>query len=292
MRYNLANHNEVAHFWANKVQEEGAGANMFFERGIIYSYDRHFAIAKHYDNNLILFTTRGYSVTTSGHMSQVRSAIPYGTNIIYCHNVENPKDEDNLKNAISDIEDNLKKAIKARQRKQEYLNNAEATYNQLHQLIKIFNIKGWKVPVYDFFNPETVTAMITERNKKADAKRKRQEAKQRKQDKLDMIELLDDIKDWKEDKTMSCYHMKHKRLLHQLPDFCRINGNIVETTQSANAPLKEVKIALKLIKAGKPVKGMKLGHYTVISYDKEVLTIGCHKFQQSELDYLMKELSI
>lgn len=292
MRYNLANHNEVAHYWANKVQEEGAGANMFFERGTIYSYGRHFAIAKHYDNGLILFTNRGYSVSTSKHISYTRQAIPYGANIIYCYNPENPKDEENLTDAISVIEYNLTKAVKARQRKQEYLNNAEATYNQLHQLIKIFNIKGWKVPVYDFTAPEKITAAIAERNKKARAKIKRQEAKQRKQDKLDMVELLDTIKDWKEDKTMSCYYMKHKRLLHQLPDFCRIKGDIVETTQSAYAPLKEVKIMLQRIKAGKPIKGLQLGHYTVISYDKEALTIGCHKFAHSEIDYLMKELDI
>lgn len=292
MRHNLANHQEVAHYWANKVQEEGAWASMFFERGTIFSYGRHFPIAKHYDSGLILFTTRSYSVTTSGHMSQVRSSIPYGANIIYCHNPENPKDEENLTSAISDIEYNLKKAIKARQRKQEYLRDAEYTYNQLLELIKIFKIKGWKVPVYDFTEPENVTATISARWKKEEGKRKRQLTKQRKQDKLNMIELLDDIKDWKKDKTMSCYHMKHKRLLHQLPDFCRIKGDVVETTQSANAPLKEVKTALKLIKAGKPVKGMRLGHYTVLSYDKEVLTIGCHRFAQSEIDYLMKELDI
>ena len=292
MRKKLANNQEVAHYWANKVQSEGEAYSMFFYDETIYSYGKHFAIAKHYDNNLILFTNRGYSVSTSKHISYTRQAIPYGANILYCYNPENPKDEENLTDAISVIEYNLTKAIKARQRKQEYLNEAENTYNQLLELIRIFKIKGWKVPVYDFTAPETITAVIAERNKKARAKIKRQEAKQAKQDKLDMVELLDTIKDWKTDKAMSSYHMKHRRLLSQLPDFCRIKGDIVETTQSANAPLKEVKIALKMIKAGKPVKGMQLGHYTVISYDKEFLTIGCHKFPQSEIDYLMKELGI
>lgn len=292
MRLNLSNHQEVAHYWANEVQEEGQAGNMFFRNRTIYSYGHHFPIAKHYDNGLILFTTRDYSVTTSGHKSIARSAVPYQA-ILYCYNPENPKDEQNLTSAISDIEYNLKKAIKARSRKTWYLSEAEATYNQLQLLIKTFKIKGWKVPFYNFTQPGAITALIAERNKKAEAKRKRQAAKQRKQDKIDRVEFLEDVKKWRTSEIQSAYRVRHSRFINEA-DFCRINweDDLVESMRSANIPLKEAILALKRIKTGKPIKGFKLGHYTVISYDGAALKIGCHNFPQAEIDYLMKELNI
>lgn len=82
MRKYLKDKHEVAHFWANKVQDEGrCGGNVFFDDGVIYSYGRHFPIAKHLPDGSIAFTTRDYSPSTSNHKSIVRSAIPHGTKI-------------------------------------------------------------------------------------------------------------------------------------------------------------------------------------------------------------------
>lgn len=173
MRYRLANHDEVCHFWANEVQSEGAACNMFFENKTLYSYGRHFAIAKHYPNNLILFTDRVYSVSTSKHISKARYAIPMGRNVIYCYNPESPNDKGNLTSAISEIEWNLKKAIKARTRKQDYMHAAEYAYNQVVQLKTIFKIKGWKIPAYNFTIPENVMEIIREKEKKAEAKKEK-----------------------------------------------------------------------------------------------------------------------
>ncbi|MCK5605079.1 hypothetical protein KAR91_24530, partial [Candidatus Pacearchaeota archaeon] len=151
--------------------------------------------------------------------------------------------------------------------------------------------KGWKVPKYDFSNPETVTATVAARVKKEDAKRKRQAAKQRKQDNIERVDFLEDVKKWRTGEIRSAYTVRHSRFINEA-DFCRINEDRVESMRSASIPLKEAKTALKRIKAGKPIKGLQLGHYTVISYDGAALKIGCHIFAQSELDYLMKELNI
>lgn len=56
--------------------------------------------------------------------------------------------------------------------------------------------------------------------------------------------------------------------------------------------MNEVKAALKRIKQGKSIKGLKLGHYTVTSYDGEILNVGCHHFRQTEVDWLMEALNI
>src|ERR1700719_5432309 len=71
---------KVAPLWAHQTQTEAHNAkrSVFFRCGVIYSYGEHFPIAKHVQNkaneSAVLFTTRDYSVTTSGHKSMVYSA--------------------------------------------------------------------------------------------------------------------------------------------------------------------------------------------------------------------------
>ena len=74
MRTSLKNHAEVAHFWANQVQEEGRAGNMFFEGDVIYSYGKHFPIATFTTTpsgqKVILFNAASYSISTSQHQSR------------------------------------------------------------------------------------------------------------------------------------------------------------------------------------------------------------------------------
>lgn len=80
----------VAHNWANQLQTEARTANssMYFDNDSIYSYRRHFCIAKHVANTngdkAVLMTTRGYSVTTSKQISWVRNAVNHHK-IIFCN---------------------------------------------------------------------------------------------------------------------------------------------------------------------------------------------------------------
>ncbi|MCR8557361.1 hypothetical protein KXD93_06895 [Mucilaginibacter sp. BJC16-A38] len=68
----------VAHNWANRIGESAKASNLFFEDENIYSYGRHFLIAKHVVNTrgerAVLFTQRTYSRSTSAHVTIVRNA--------------------------------------------------------------------------------------------------------------------------------------------------------------------------------------------------------------------------
>lgn len=81
------NTNEVAHIWAAQKQYEGrnSGGNFYFEKEIIYSYGRHFPIARIVGND-VLFTLRRYSSSTDKHTYKTRSAISH-KNIIWCYYV-------------------------------------------------------------------------------------------------------------------------------------------------------------------------------------------------------------
>jgi hypothetical protein len=114
---------EVAHKWANQLQEDARNSgNFFFEGDTIYSYGRHFPIAKHIENaqgeKAILFTERTYSVTTSKHVQVVRSAVNH-KNIIYCYN-PHATHADNFKAWQNECESVASNLPKAKNRKSTY----------------------------------------------------------------------------------------------------------------------------------------------------------------------------
>ncbi|XHR94865.1 hypothetical protein ACFJIV_32280 [Mucilaginibacter sp. UC70_90] len=71
---------DIAHEWANRQDGSGigAGGNMLYGGGCVYSYGDHFIIAKHVQNQAgeraVLFTERTYSQTTAKHIAIVRNA--------------------------------------------------------------------------------------------------------------------------------------------------------------------------------------------------------------------------
>src|SRR6185437_15270327 len=86
----------VAHHWANSVGQEAKASNLFFEEECIYSYGRHFLIARHVCNeegeHAVLFTRRTYSKSTSAHITLVRQASRH-LDLIYVPDPELPNDE-------------------------------------------------------------------------------------------------------------------------------------------------------------------------------------------------------
>lgn len=66
---------QVAHLWANGVDKKYSRQNVFAENRTIFSYGRHFPMARFYGPSVVLFTRHGYSVSTSRHLSYVRRAL-------------------------------------------------------------------------------------------------------------------------------------------------------------------------------------------------------------------------
>ena len=80
MRHKGLVHQEVAHIWANPRCEDdhASGFNMFFKGDTIYSYGRHFPIARHVENeqgeSAVLFTTESYGISTGKHKTYTSRA--------------------------------------------------------------------------------------------------------------------------------------------------------------------------------------------------------------------------
>lgn len=75
MRNVLKSHDEVCHYWANRVQECGRAGNMFFQGDKIYSYGAHFCMARLLPNGTVVETTRSYGPTTNRHQRRVWNAV-------------------------------------------------------------------------------------------------------------------------------------------------------------------------------------------------------------------------
>ena len=152
MKYNSR---DLAGVWASQSEEDGQnGGNTFFFKGeSIYSYGYHFKIARLVPvDNLVLFTTNDYSATTRQHKGLVRRALEGRWRIVEVHDVEAETEEQhhsNYKECMSDIEELIGKAKRARTNTELYLQEAEQKVNVLLVYIESFNIKNTKAfPFY------------------------------------------------------------------------------------------------------------------------------------------------
>lgn len=108
------NNRELAHVWARNTQPTGRASNFFFDGDKIYSYGRHFCIARRLPSGVIAVTQRDYSNSTARHKAYVRQAISHCRKV-YCHNPDNSASSNRL-HAMGTIEDKLREAQAPRKR--------------------------------------------------------------------------------------------------------------------------------------------------------------------------------
>lgn len=78
----------VAHVWAQRSRAAGRSpsGNLFFEGDTLWSYGKHFAVARFLarGESKVLLTCRGYSISTSRHISYAHRAIPSHYTVLHC----------------------------------------------------------------------------------------------------------------------------------------------------------------------------------------------------------------
>src|SRR5262249_5233257 len=153
------------HLWYHSTQSSARNANrsLYFDGDTIFSYGSHFPIAKHVSsgpkmsgNRAVLFTTRKYSVTTSGHCSAVRSSIPASADVFEVPNVElgqsvvehRHQHAENLTYYVETIAANVVKSARARSSwaKQSAHGDAQALAAQCELYCAFFNLALPKIP--------------------------------------------------------------------------------------------------------------------------------------------------
>lgn len=297
--YHLWAHQTYAVHGNHENHARNSTGNCSFDGTRAYSYRA--VIANIFTNSkgerLYLVSPRTWSVTTSGHQSALRSAIPSDCTVVRVHELggnyrdtlsdaEHRANVQELWNRVAEYNGKAKRARKAwsKECNERY---AIETMQSLRAYVKFFKLKGkaFQVPADDVL-AEAETRLATfqkERDKELAAEAKAWAEAER----LRRIEAQESIDKWLAGESIRLPYLSGEA-------FLRINGDTVETSQGAEAPLDHVKrampIVLRAVKSGKEFwpgseSTIRLGHYTLrcITAEGDV-HVGCHRFTRAEVE--------
>lgn len=280
---------KVAHLWANQLQDTARNSgNFYFDTDTIYSYGRHFAIAKHVTNDkgekAVLFTTASYSNTTAKHIRVVSQAANH-LNKIYCQSPQGSH-ESNFKSFTSEIENiagNLPKAKKP----EKYLNQIDSVKTKINEYVAFF---GLDIPAT--LQAAMNIASADKYKQYADIKAAALKAESEARAKAQKVQHAKELTKWRSGKTDRLY-------THDGFDYLRFNKekNRIETSQYVQIPVEIGKsfypVILRKIKGGGCIEcNTKFMEWEVLEINKDFIRIGCHKIAFKELQKMAKQLGI
>ena len=145
------NNTKTCEVFAKQTQEKGKGSHLFFEDNIIYSYGYHFPIACIMKKeNIALFNSASYSVSTSKHKSYVLRALNYHKVLIVpCvvitdHNREEAHKE-NIEYLKEEIKANIQKLKRSRTYKIFHKENIKRLVNTFNDYIDDMAEEGFDI---------------------------------------------------------------------------------------------------------------------------------------------------
>lgn len=280
---------QVAHLWANKAQESARNNNgqFYFDGDTIYSYGAHFPIARHVTlrdgSAAVLFTTRGYSVTTSKHISFVRNALRGNTRLIRVRDVTQAPAH-SWADMRRDIARQLREIATIPARRHGQKRKAMAEYAQAidraNDLHSAFGVGEALIAPADMEAAiaETREAMAKEaaeneaRAKKLAASLKRKNARQ--------------FKEWIAGADVAFPSGYGDRV------YLRVQGEEVVTSKGAHVPLRDAWRVLDAARGCRnmgvewvPPASIAVGSFRLDRIDADGTThIGCHTLQYAEME--------
>lgn len=298
MRKFLDNNQQVAHYFANAVQDIGHGSNFYYEtdrdgQRVLFSYGRHFAIARRLDINTFAFTTRRYGMATSKHLAYARSAL-IGKTLVYC--------EDPLRGAASnkmaaqsEIDTELRNAETSRRIRQ--------TTRDSHKAAALF--KAEQFNKYLAALPESERADVTpfdvsgldEMRAALAADQAKKEAAAAKQKAERAAREADYVAAWRNDPTMQTVGMLNAPIALRLAYREQYKGaagyQTIETSRGAEIPGEHARALWPVVlsvKTGErtPEEAARLvrrlGVYTLNTIRRDgSIVVGCHDIAWAEL---------
>jgi hypothetical protein len=301
----VVSESEVAHLWANQLQDEARKSNnsFYFNGYTIYSYGRHFPIATidEQDNYIVYFTTRSYSNTTSGHKYTVERASSHKTKI-YCKNPDEAARGYHANN-IADFEAtarNIAQKLPNSRKPEIYLNQIAQERSTLKKYAERFKLDLESVPTLAFIWIESKDGgtQATEQERKANELAR---IEREKNEAIRNAELLakhkKDLIKWrsyKDNFSISRTQFYSRTGL----DYLRFNHvtNRIETTQNVEIPLEIAKRfykqVLETVASGKcEICGTEfMNKYEIRDVNKEFIRVGCHKITIKEIKALAKKM--
>jgi hypothetical protein len=259
----------------NNPNAEGRSGNVYFDGVRLYSYGRHYELARYLDNDTVLINDKGYSVTTAKHISKARYGLSQYRQFFLTH-----CDSMAVRIQLEGIREKLQTARKP----EKYVNEAIYLIDKYNEWEKFHEENRERLEHTLPYFPADLPIIsellslfnatdFSERLKiQRDAERKR---------KANAAQSFRDA--FRNFEPFEAY-----RNLSKLPySLIRINGENVETSQFVTIPLDEARKAWELYKLGKIRHGDKVGEYSVISTTAEQIRIGCHLLNITDLQEVL-----
>lgn len=317
---------EIAHLWAHQAVPVAYNPqrNFYFEGPTIYSYGSHFPIAtrvqKECGESAYLLTERRYSVTTAGHISMVRRAIPFpGTK---CFHVWNPREarptsiREDYRTRIDRKREALDAPKTRKTTRAQRLLDLRALVTEANHAAEFFGFAPFEPLAqadidaalevqaeYDAKRAETMEARRIARNARweADRERRAQEWAQHRLEEEQFCALWEStLKDcWRNRQPFpDGIGMRESALPFA---YLRVIGDEIETTMGARVPTEHVRRALpfvlRLIATGQQWQWnghtIRLGHYHLDRIDADgTVHAGCHRIPRAEVEYIASALGV
>lgn len=305
----LADIDQVAHYWANKVQAEGRSKNVFFEGDRIYSYGRHFCMGRHLPGDTVALSTQTYSPSTSRQQSKVRAAVRH-LRVVYCYDPDASAAYNQQQTILAIEGKNIAAAApRIRQSTRENL-KADAV-----GLAVQFNeyLRALPADERGSVTPFVIDGELLDNIERQRVQRDAQEAERRRLDEeARKVALADAVAAWRRGE-----YVRHN--LHSLPVMLRLVRNkgrytggllregkedVIETSHGAEVPVKSVyglwpfvqraRTGGMMMDAGDLFPSAKqLGVYELrfIRADGSIV-VGCHDIPYAELERMAVELGL
>lgn len=259
---------EIMHVFAQRTQSNGrtSNENVFFTGNKIYSYGYHYLLGEFLDDNTILINDKGYSISTSKHISYLRQAVSQHKRFYTTETDE--------KYLITKLNSELVKLTKAK-KPEIYISSINylfAKYCEFQEFKKLpinKELKKIHTTANNGANLENYKKFIQAK----EAKEKREKLKKFKA-------IYNDFKNYETDRI-------YKGLTGF--DYLRISKDkkYIETSQEIKIDIEEAQKIAKAIKLGLNIVGQKLKYYTINKFDKNGLIAGCHNIPKTEIDYIL-----
>lgn len=314
----MSRYSGIPHKWAHRVQNRsgrvaGRAGNVFYEGEKIYSYGRHFCIARLLPNDIVIYGTHTYSSSTTSHQAAVRGAVSH-LKVVYCHDPDDSAcgnkvvAECHIQDTLAELPKLTKfKELKRLGARLRARSEAEK-FNAYLAALPEGESKG--VEPFDLTEPRfnhtpeeaaryaVLVREEQERQNLREAKREERWAAARERRAINM-RLAEEraktrIPDWRN-------HVPGVYLGYGMPTLLRLSkdGENVETSKGADIPVSHAKRLWPLIQNCRAVgKGLadrivRLGLYMLdeIKPDGSII-VGCHNIPYSEIELIAGQLGL
>lgn len=313
----FSNASECIHIWANRVQNEGRSSNVSFKSSklssedgsdigdVLYSYSTPIAAFRESAKGLVVILNNySYSHTTSGHQSDIRSAVTQ--QVFDYDNIPKWVSQDVLyigsgrgmgRSSLDDRPQHIKPesiwqqyhdiyvalletaCLKKFSRTSDDRKNMAFQYARKANRIKeYFELSDVDCPLLSFEITDELQAALDAANAKKAEKEKR-DFERTKKERIDWLQGIG----------------HHYPSAHTFPIALRLSpsdASRVETSRGAFVPVKVCERLYRSFRARQMPTDVRVGNYTLNEVSENGITIGCHKISADELERFAKVIGI